>query len=59
MIITFEDICRLEVILLKVNNIELLNKILEIKDYMHFHRCDELEFDIDWRKDRKEELKSL
>lgn len=57
MVITFEDICRLEVILLKVNNVELLNKIIEIKDYMHFYKCKELEFDVDWRKRQKEELK--
>ena len=40
---------------LKQGNKEILLKIIEVKDYMSFHGYSELEFDIDWRKDRQEE----
>lgn len=55
MIITFEDVCRLEAMALKANEKELIAKIIEIKDYMRFHNYKELEFAVDWRKDREEE----
>lgn len=53
--LTSEDLAFMECACLKANNVALLNKILEIKDYVYFHRLDGITLDIDWRKDREEE----
>ena len=53
--LTLQDLSFIEDACLKSNNIELLNKTLEMKDYIHFHRLDGITLDTDWRKDREEE----
>jgi len=55
--LTTKDIVFIENACLKSGNAELLEKVIEIKDYVHFHRLDGITLDMDWRRDRKEELK--
>ena len=53
--LTIKDISFIENACLKSGNAELLKKIAEIKDYVHFHRLDGITLDMDWRKDMEEE----
>ena len=55
MTITKEDVWKLKNMCLKSNDIPLLEKILEMEDYMAFFGCDEIEFDLDWRRAREED----
>lgn len=50
-----EDIWKLKGMCLKMSDIPLLEKILEMEDYMAFFGCDEIEIDLNWRKAREEE----
>lgn len=53
--LTLKDLSFIEGACLKSDNVELLDKILEMKDYIRFHRLDGITLDMDWRKDREEE----
>ena len=55
-VLTKEDIAKFKSDCLKRHDKELLAKVLEMEDYCYFHKLDGLSLDIDWRRDREEEL---